>query len=475
MITNKIFLIKPFKLTYPFVVSPPLGLMYLASVLRNKGHQIKIVDMRLDRLKPEDVLKQFKDFQPDIVGFSTITPEANSMHRIVSLIKRENPLCKVIVGGPHASSYPQETLQDSNIDFLVIGEGEQTTPELIEAIEAGRDFTDIKGIAFRHNGQTIFTSPRAPITDLDSLPFPAWDLVEMEKYFRCNRFSFNNLTSRRPYMSIFTSRGCPYRCIYCHNIFGKGYRARSPENVLLEIETIKNKYNICEFEIIDDCFNLDLSRAKKICDLIIERKLNIKLSFPNGVRGDAMDEELIHKLKKAGTFLINYAIETASPRLQKLIKKDLNLMKVKQMISYTSQIGIFTHGACMLGFPTETKEEILETIKFATDTDLDSASFFIVTPFKGTELFAMARSLGKRVMIDFEDYYFNFNIFNLSKVDSKELFALQRKAYRVFHLNIKRIRRIFKTHTNKLALMMFLPIFLNRAFSKREKRSFKEV
>lgn len=265
-------------------------------------------------------------------------------------------------------------------------------------------------------------------------------------------------------MSIFTSRGCPFHCIYCHNIFGKRYRTRSPENVLAEIKTLIEKYSIRDFEIIDDSFNLDMKRAKEICDLIIRENLNIKISFPNAIRGDIMDEELLYKLKRAGTYLLTYAIETGSPRLQRFIKKNINLFQIKWAISQTVKLGIFTHGFFILGFPTETKEEILKTIEFASQVDLHTATFFIANPYRGTELSRIARQMGKDVNIDFDNYSYAAANFNLSEVEDKEFFRLQRKAYRVFYLNMRRIFRILKSHPYKRGLLGYFFLFLKRAF-----------
>lgn len=460
---TKILLIRTMKITKDyFLVSPPLGLMYIASMLRESGnYEIGIKDMRLDKLGVEDIVKKFKEFQPDIIGLSVFTQEANLMHRIAGRIKEENPGCKIIVGGPHATSYPKEILEDLNIDYVVIGEGERTIVELVKSIEEGKNCNDIEGIVCREGKNIFLTKPRQRIENLDSVPFPAWDLIELKKYFRYPRF--NNMAPGA-YMSIFTSRGCPFHCIYCHNIFGKRYRTRSPENVLAEIKTLIEKYSIRDFEIIDDSFNLDMKRAKEICDLIIRENLNIKISFPNAIRGDIMDEELLYKLKRAGTYLLTYAIETGSPRLQRFIKKNINLFQIKWAISQTVKLGIFTHGFFILGFPTETKEEILKTIEFASQVDLHTATFFIANPYRGTELSRIARQMGKDVNIDFDNYSYAAANFNLSEVEDKEFFRLQRKAYRVFYLNMRRIFRILKSHPYKRGLLGYFFLFLKRAF-----------
>lgn len=182
--------------------------------------------------------------------------------------------------------------------------------------------------------------------------------------------------------------------MYCHNILGKRFRARSPENVLSEIRFLYDQYGITDFQIIDDIFNFNLKRANSICDLIIKSGMKLTLSFPNGVRGDLMEGELIDKMAAAGTKFISYAIETASQRLQSLIRKNLNLEKVFNAIEYTGKRGIVTRGFFMLGFPTETEDEAIQTIEFSKASSLSGATFFTVVYFPGTELYKLAQSLG---------------------------------------------------------------------------------
>ena len=344
------------------IITPPLGLMYLASALKKHSnrHLIKIIDLRLEA----DIEKVVTEFSPDMVGLSTMTQDAYFMHSVVKRIKEARKEASIIVGGPHATAYNEGVLRDLNIDYLVIGEGEQTICELVDRIENREGCADVKGIALRRNGDFILNAPREYITNLDEIPFPSWEMVDIDRY--THNPSCNDLRiSKKRFMPIFTSRGCPYRCIYCHRLFAKQYNTRTPENVLIEIETLYHKYGVREIEIWDDIFNLDLDRAKKIADLIRESKMNIKLSFPNGLRADGIDKELLIKLKEAGAYHIAFAIETASRRLQRIIKKNLNLEKANQTILLASKLGIFTRGFFMLGFPMETKGEILETINFA--------------------------------------------------------------------------------------------------------------
>ncbi len=422
-------------------VTPPLGLMYLTAYLKkeNVSINIKIVDTRVTRISPEKLRVLLEEFHPDITGISAVTMEANSMHELAGIVKGTLPQCKVIAGGPHPSSFLKRTLEDRNIDFVVRGEGEVTFKELVDTIEVEGDVGKVKGIAFRNNGDLIQTEPREFIKDLDSIPFPAWEYIDIDVY---SRFLSMSPRGHRRYMVLYTSRSCPYQCIYCHNIFGKGFRARSPENVLEEIDILYNKYGINEFEVIDDIFNFDVKRAERICDLVIERRYALNIAFPNGLRSDRLDKNLLEKMRLAGTKFISFAVESASPRIQKVIKKNLNLIKVKEAINYAVDLGIFSNGFFMLGFPTEQEEEIKETIRFAIKSKLHSAYFFVVKPFEGTELFEKFGLNGANPLTDYIDSsYFKIN-FNISEVENKKLLNLCQLAYFRFYFNPLRIIRM---------------------------------
>jgi radical SAM superfamily enzyme YgiQ (UPF0313 family) len=443
---------------YNVTVTQPLGLMYLASFLREKSpdkHNLKLVDMRLYGNSLNKVEKIIKEFSPDVVALSAVTMEAHSMHDVAKKVKEEFPECKIVTGGPHPTAFIQKTLDDSNIDVAVIGEGEMTFTALVEAYNKGDGIGHVNGIAFMRDGQLIRTENREYIKDLDSIPFPAWDLIEFDEY---KNYLTNTPLGFRNDMMLFTSRACPYNCIYCHRIFGKVFRARSAENVLEEIDILYNKYGIRDFDLVDDCFNLDAKRAEKICDSIIEKGYKVHLSFPNGLRTDRLEKGLLEKLAKAGTVFISFAIETATPRLQKLIKKNLNIEKVKSAIDHAAKLGILTNGFLMLGFPTETEDEIRSTVDYALTSNLHQAAFLIVTPFEGTELFELYAKDRNISNIDFNDYSYHKSSFNLSEISDSRLSEIQRRAYLKFYFSPKRIFRILHTYTmlGHLSCLFFL-------------------
>ncbi|MBI2059690.1 MAG: B12-binding domain-containing radical SAM protein [Nitrospirae bacterium] len=430
-----------------FGMTPPLGLMYLASYLRlHSHHEVRIVDVGYDQHPYGELVDTLRDFRPDLVGLSALTAEATAMHWAAAQVKACCPDTPVIVGGPHASSYPREVLSDPRIDYLCIGEGEKTFHEFVEQWFGGGRPEDTDGIAFRRDKGVFFSKRRNAIENLDALPFPAWDLVDVHAYGSLKSMS---TMGRRPYMALFTSRGCPYRCTYCHENFGKDFRPRSPDNVLAEVDEIIGRYGIKDFEIVDDIFNWDLSRGKTILDGIASRGPGTAIHFPNGLRCDRMDREFLEKSKEAGCQYLCVAVETVTPRLQLMIKKNLKLDRVKWTIEESVRLGIFTNGFFMLGFPSETEDEIRSTIDFAVRSPLTQAMFFIVTPFAGTALGDWYRIQPGAQKPSFRDFEYFHSRFNLSAISTDRLYRLQAEAYREFYLDARRLLGIVRHHPRK--------------------------
>jgi len=435
---RKIMLIKPGRRWSGMAMGQPMGLLYLISILRSRfpgKYEIDFVEQALYDLTTEDIRKRFKKFDPDLVGFSAASAEAGETEDICRMVKQEKPECVTVLGGPHASVFFDWALKDRNLDYVVIGEGERTFPELLENLEKDEPADKVRGIAFMRGQNLVMTEARPFIEDLDSIPLPAWELVDWK---RCSvQSTMNGYCHSTPWAMLFTSRACPFKCAYCHNIFGKKVRKRSVENVLAEIELLVGRYGVKELHIIDDIFNIDLPRAKKICDEIISRGIKVKMAFPNGLRADMMDRELIKKLKAAGCYAITYAIETASPRLQKLLRKNLDLEKTKQVIDWTYDEGIIPQAFLMLGFPTETLDEIETSIRYTLKAKLLRVLFFTVVVYPRTELLQIA----KQAYPDFD--FSNYDWFDLrywsetpfySRVTKYDGYKIQRRAYRKFYL-----------------------------------------
>jgi radical SAM superfamily enzyme YgiQ (UPF0313 family) len=434
----------------------PLGALYIASVLREAGHHVRLFDAG-ELWDPEPFREALRAFRPDVVGISAITIEARVMEHMARVCREELPDMPVIAGGPHATAYPHRCARNPSIDYVVLGEGELTALELVQALtRGGLDPKSVAGIAYLgDDGNTVFTAPREPIADVDSIPFPAWDLVDFELLARTR--SMSSLGSRR-HMLLFTSRGCPFKCIYCHEVQGKKFRARSPENVLREMHVLKTRWGINDFEIVDDIFNFDRARMLDILDRIVVSKQNPALHFPNALRTDMLDHGQIKALRRAGTFFLCAAVETASPRLQKLIKKHLKVDKVEENIRIAVREGMYVRGFFMLGFPTETLEEARSTVDLAVRSALHEALFFIVTPFAGTALYELYQETMRErglLQIEPEDTGYHHANYNLSAMSDAELFGLQRNAFRRFFLDPRRALRIAARHPAKLEVLRY--------------------
>lgn len=456
----RVLLIKPRRNEEQPTLMPPLGCMYLAGYLRrNADVEVRIIDMTADFLPYSRLGGEIQGFKPDLLGISALTYESKGMDRVAAIAKSVRVDLPVVVGGPHPSAYTERVMANPHIDYAVVGEGELTLDDLVRTLRSGGDVSAIDGLAFRRNGAVRVNPRQRYIEDLDTLPFPAWDLIPLKVYKKFIRMS---RCGTDDYMVLFTTRSCPYHCLYCHQVFGKGFRTRSPENVLAEMRTLYDRYGIRHFEIIDDIFNLDLPRAKRIFDMIAESKMKVRLTFPNGVRGDHMDEEFFIKARRAGVVFMAFAVETASPRLQRKLRKNIHLEKIRANISLALKYGIFTHGFFMLGFPTETRDELLTTSNFAIKSDLHTANIFVVNPFEGTGLADWAKEIGKPVLSQFERNYFSKEFVNLTDLPDEELNKIRRDTVRRFFLNPRRAYRIVRDLPDKSNLWPLFVLLLKR-------------
>ncbi len=456
----RLLLIKPRRNEEQPTLMPPLGCMYLASYLRRKGDvDVRIIDMTAEHLTYSRLGSEIQAFEPDLVGVSALTYESNGMNRVAAIAKSVRGDLPVVVGGPHPSAYTERVMGNKHIDYAVVGEGELTLDDLTAALRKGTPVADIDGLAWRDDGSVRINARRQYIEDLDDLPFPAWDLIPLPVYKKFIRMSRCGMTD---YMTIFTTRSCPYQCLYCHQVFGKGFRTRSPENVLAEIRTLYDTHGIRHIEVIDDIFNLDLPRAKRIFDLIVESGMKLRITFPNGVRGDRLDEEFFIKARRAGVVFMAFAVETASPRLQRKLRKNINLEKIRANISMALKYGIFCHGFFMLGFPTETREELLATSEFAISSDLHTANIFVVNPFEGTGLAEWAKEVGKPVLSQFERNYFSKEFVNLTDLPDDELNRIRKQTVRKFFLNPRRAYRVLRDLPDKANLWPLAVLLIKR-------------
>lgn len=428
----------------------PLGLVYVSVSLKQAfgdGVDVHIAsyDNRRDSL--DDVRRLIDAYDPGILGLRCLTMGRNPLHKIATLAKEECHIPHLIAGGPHATDSPQDILKNPAFDCAVIGEGEKTAVDLVGHLMSNTSIDSVPGIAVRSSHGIRFTPPRPVIEDLGQIPMPDHNLLDFQGINRGHvDFSFR---LNVPHANIFSSRGCPFKCIYCHHVFGKQFRKHSPERLMQEVRILHEEHGVTTFQIIDDIFNLDKDRAMRFFDMVIRSNMNLVFSFPNGLRGDRVDEEMVDAMWAAGVRYIAYAIETGSPRIQKLIRKHLDLDKIQKAISLSTARGINTRGFFMIGFPTETEEEAEMTIDFAKSSDLVQAMFFTVVYFPGTPLYRLAQEISSisDYNLGLEDDYVltREGPYAFSK---ERLEALKLKAVREFFFSDNRLELSFDIMPN---------------------------
>lgn len=418
------------------ISTPPLGLGYLASVLREMGFKVRIIDDLVENLNFSDFLKKIKDSL--IVGITSTTPTFKSALEYAKKIKRAFPDIFIILGGVHVSFEPEKALKNEFVDAVCIGEGERTIVEVAERLESGRDLEGVKGIYFKKEDKIVKNSPREFIQDLDSIPFPAFDLMPLEKY--------SLLGERLEVFPMITSRGCPFSCRYCSSslFMGRRFRARSAKNVADEIEWLVNDFNARHIAFGDDTFTLSKKRVAEICREIKSRKLDITWSCSSRI--DTIDRELLEIMKSAGCSAIYYGIESASDRILNYYNKRLSLEKAKEVIKITKKLKISAICSFIIGAPIETKREMEETLKFAIKLDPDYAQFSILTPYPGTEIYREAKEKNLLLTEDYENYTAGKPVIK-TLIPAEELARFLRKCYLKFYLRPKFIfREIKKGH-----------------------------
>jgi len=454
----KIALINPPQRTdFP---QPPLGIAYVAATLEKAGNKVEIIDSSALKLNVDETVKMVIDNGFEFVGITVMTPTLGSAVEVARGIKEKNKSIFIFMGGAHVTALPVKTLENfPEIDVVVIGEGEVTTPILIENKEK---LKDVLGIAYRKNGKIVVTPSRPIIKNLDDLPLPAYHLLPINKYR-----PYPPHGKKLPYMAIMTSRGCPFRCTFCSKpVHGKLYRAKSPKAIIKEIKYIKENYKIKEILFYDDSFTLDRQRIIELCDEMIKNKINIPWSCETRV--NLVDKELLSKMKDAGCYIISYGVESGNQEILNNIKKDITLEQIKNAFKLTREAGIAIVSYFMLGCPGETKQTMKQTIEFAKELDANFAQFSICTPFPGTEI---ADLIDKKDEIDWNKLsYVSNRSESIPVVLSKNLNEEQLKkyynnAYKEFYLRpsfiiktILRTRSIDDIKVNLNGIRMFLNI-----------------
>jgi len=317
-----------------------------------------------------------------------LTAGSDYLEVLTESIKKFAPELPIICGGPYASDSPQHLLNNhKHVDFCCSNEGEVSFTKFLESfiLENNKGYRSVHGIGYRI-GDAIFVNPAMPfIEDIDELPIPDYAAIDLKEYAMVENPM--RIPNGRIWAPIMTQRGCPYRCTYCHEGFGKKSREMSARRTVDLIKYLHYEHEVEHFAVLDDIFNVKRDRAKQVMQEIIKSGMKIQFSFPNGLRGDTMDEELVDLMVEAGTICIHYAVETASPRLQKWVKKNLRMDTISKIINYTAKYDIILRGFYMVGFPSETKEELKATIDHAINSGFSETYFSILSIWPGTKIY----------------------------------------------------------------------------------------
>jgi len=416
------------------MISPPLGLGYIAAVLEKQGYEVKILDCNL-RYSTHNLKQQF-DCWADVVGITSMSCNYHYAIQLAKMVKQVDRRKVTVLGGPHPTAMAQQVLAEKCVDYVVQGEGEFTTLKLIECLEGRGDLSKIDGIAYRKSDQVIVQPKNSHIEELDSLPYPAYHLLSLDKYQDAPHGVF---FERKPFLPMFTSRGCPYQCKFCANpaIWGHVWRARSAKNIVDEINYLVDKFNVKEIHFEDDNFTLDRNRLIEICNRILESGLDIAWKCPNGVRFEGLDLDVLKLMRKSGCYSLSFGIESGVQKILEGVNKKMRLGLVKKVIEEARKAGISTVGFFIIGLPGETVETARQTIRFAKSLKLTAAQFNIFVPFPGTAIFDEYIRKGYISKLDWRKFSVDYPVFETESLRSDEIRSLRRQAFREFYLRPK--------------------------------------
>ena len=425
-------------------VYTPLGLCYIASSLINKNHLVKIIDCDIEENYIEKIENTLKEFDPEIVGFYVMTWTYRQTKEIARKIKKYNSEIKTIVGGPQPTTFPKLSINCPEFDFGVISEGETTIQELISAIKNHNSFDKIKGLVFKKKSEVIVNSKRELIKDLDLIPFPARNLLPVNKYF-------DIFTKKRNFATLIASRGCPFKCSFCDrdNRMGRYWRVRSPKNIIQEIKEIQKKYNINEFMFFDDNLTSDKKWILRLCDLIKKEKL--KIIWECRTRVDLVDKKILVAMKQAGCYRIRFGFESGNNKILKIIQKDITVEQSLKCAEICKETKMEIFGYFMMGSPYETEKNLKETLNLALKINPDFALFSKTILIPNTEIFDWAVK-NNYIKKDYWEKYLSGKEINSApalntrelpeKIVNKYISLANKKFYLRFNYLLKRILSI---------------------------------
>jgi anaerobic magnesium-protoporphyrin IX monomethyl ester cyclase len=447
--------------------TPPLGILSLAAFLRQHHHEPFIVDLMSLKLDLQKAIQYIISRNPDVIGLSAMTINCLNANLIAKELRKRGFSSPIVLGGAHISAVPGETLEAfQEIDFGVIGEGELTFLELLEKLERRQPVSEVAGVAWRHDNEHIIVNePRPPITNLNCLPLPSWDLLQN---FPAGYPSSLLESKRLPAAGIMTSRGCPFHCTFCdHRVFGSEVRHFSAEYTLRMIRHLINIYGIKDLMILDDNFLLNKKKLFGVCDGIILEKMDLTWYCITHVK--SMTPDRLIKIKKAGCWFVEVGIESGNQDILKQIKKNTNKAEIQKAIVMAKRAGLKVKGNFIYGFPGETRETLEETIQFALDLDLDYFQQSYLTVWPGCEI-SYGLPKGERNQEEIWGKLAHQRITYIPKaMTEKQLAEASKDSFRRFYLRPKIIWRFMPMLASLRGIkfsIIALIVFLKTIFRK---------
>jgi len=410
--------------------APPLALCSLAAVTRRAGYDTIIVDAPVEGLNHEQTSRRIEDHKADMVGITSVTSTFRSAARLAQMIKESSPGTTVVAGGVHVSALTEKVLTETQgIDVAVIGEGEETILELLAFLKSKQPLEKVSGIAFRNGGGVVETASRPLIRDLDTLPFPAWDMLP-------NFPSAYNVQAQSvahsPSTSVCSSRGCTGRCTFCdRRIFGRDLRANSVGYVISMIKQLRDQFGIRCIQFEDDNLMVFRKRLFEFCDEMQKNKINMTWSCQ--ARVDMVMPDSLQRMKEAGCWMILYGVESGSQRILDLMGKGITIPKIERAIELTHRAGIECKGFFITGFLGEDEQSLRETYQFVKRCKLDDISNHYYCPFPGSEAFARAPEYGK-IVGDYMDMTYYRPVFIPEGLTAEDLIRHTKACYRSFYM-----------------------------------------
>lgn len=406
----------------------PLTLATMGAILKEAGFNVSLKDCSNDNISFEALKSHIKEFKPRIIVANTSTPSIESDLKVSGAAKSVDHGIKTIFFGIHVTALPEKTFEmNPDVEYIASGEPEYTIRDFALAVRDGSALDDVKGLIYRKGGRIIYREKRPLISNLDELPFPAWELVNIKGY----RLPITN----RPFLLALTGRGCPYSCLFCAAgaFYGKKSRLRSPERIASEIKHVKDKFNISDFLFWSENSIVERSQIYNLSKKIIDSRLKVRWVC-NG-RVDMVDEELLRVMKESGCWMIGYGIEAGTQRVLDAMNKKVKLEAIERAVRLTKKAGIEVTGHVIVGYPGETKEDILSTIKFLKRLDLDYIQVYCSVPFPGSPLYLEAMEKGYITDQNWFHFEQNYSVMDTPCLKKEEVMQLREKIVKSFYLN----------------------------------------